>query len=103
MLAEGARRQSGGTIRQRPSYALHLTSRTHEQDVRGALGLRGVREDERVQWPARQMMATLSKRFEDAGTGALRLGDTVLGVGAPAAQLTISDSELLRIVLGRRS
>ena len=94
---------------------------THEQDVRGALGQRGVRDDERVRWMTAHMTAMLSRRLEEAGTLALRVGDTLLGgqspgaavsaegelsgapSDAPGATLAVSDYELLRIVFGRRS
>ena len=76
---------------------------THEQDVRGALGLRGVRDDERVPWLAGQMTALLSKRIQGAGIPALRVGDAVLGAGAPRATLAVSQYELARIAFGRRS
>jgi uncharacterized protein (TIGR03083 family) len=94
-----AEREDGPTFVARAAF----DAWTHEQDVRGALGLRGVRDDERVAWLAGQMASLLSKRFENAGTPALRVGDVLLGAGAPRATLAVSQYELVRICFGRRS
>ena len=56
-----------------------------------------------MQWMVGQITAMLSKRFEGAARSALRVGDAVLGVGAPGVTLAVSDYELLRMVFGRRS
>ncbi|HEY3724653.1 MAG TPA: maleylpyruvate isomerase family mycothiol-dependent enzyme [Acidimicrobiia bacterium] len=80
---------------------------SHEQDVMGALGLRGERDDERVQSLAASALAAFSDRFTAEGAPPLHVvGDEVecvLGEGEPDATLHVDDYELMRILFGRRS
>jgi uncharacterized protein (TIGR03083 family) len=80
---------------------------THEQDILGALGQRGERDDERVQDLAASALAAFSDRFTAESAPPLQVvGDgveCVLGEGEPAATLHIDDYELMRILFGRRS
>jgi uncharacterized protein (TIGR03083 family) len=80
---------------------------SHEQDIRAAVGLRGVRGDARVEWLAAQSRDAFDRRFREAGAPALRLVqpgvDVVLGEGAVHACLRVDDYELMRILFGRRS
>jgi uncharacterized protein (TIGR03083 family) len=79
---------------------------SHEQDIRGALGRAGVR-DEHVHEIAATAAVAFSGRFTEAGVPALRIegdgGTRVLGTGEPAATLHIDDYELLRVIFARRS
>jgi hypothetical protein len=103
LLANLSRLSPGPSVAASASPRRDFDAWTHEQDVRATLRQRGVRENERVQWLAGQMRAMLSKRFEAAGTPALRVGGAVLSVGAPGGMLAVTDYELLRIIFGRRS
>jgi uncharacterized protein (TIGR03083 family) len=80
---------------------------SHQQDILGALGQRGERDDDRVQDLAASALAAFSDRFIAEGAPALYVvGDeveSILGEGAPAATLHIDDYELMRILFGRRS
>ncbi len=80
---------------------------THEQDILGALGQRGERDDERVQDLAAAALASFNERFVAESVPALQIvGDgveCVLGEGEPATTLHIDDYELMRILFGRRS
>lgn len=80
---------------------------SHEQDIRAAVGLRGEREDERVNYLIGNALETFSRRFAEAGSPALRvLGSSVervLGEGEPTATIHADDYELLRLLFGRRS
>jgi uncharacterized protein (TIGR03083 family) len=80
---------------------------THEQDILGALGQRGERDDERVQDLAAAALASFDERFVAESVPALQIvGDgveCVLGEGEPATTLHIDDYELMRILFGRRS
>jgi uncharacterized protein (TIGR03083 family) len=80
---------------------------THEQDIRGALDIRGPREDERVMFLVRQAVATFDERLTAACAPAVRVvyssGERVLGEGPPVATLSTDDYELLRILFARRS
>ena len=80
---------------------------THEQDILGALGQHGERDDERVQDLAASALAAFSDRFTAESAPPLKVvGDgveCVLGEGEPAATLRIDDYELMRILFGRRS
>jgi uncharacterized protein (TIGR03083 family) len=80
---------------------------SHEQDILGALGQRGERDDDRVQDLAASALAAFSDRFLAEGAPPLRVvGDeveSVLGEGEPAATLHVDDYELMRILFGRRS
>jgi uncharacterized protein (TIGR03083 family) len=70
---------------------------SHEQDILGALGQRGEREDERVQDLAAAALASFNERFLAEGVPALHV------VGEPAATLHVDDYDLMRILFGRRS
>ena len=80
---------------------------THEQDILGALGLRGERDSELLQDLAAAALTAFSDRFTAEDAPALQIiGDEVectLGEGDPQATLNIDDYELMRILFGRRS
>ncbi|MGZ6973840.1 MAG: hypothetical protein ACXVKQ_07885, partial [Acidimicrobiia bacterium] len=80
---------------------------SHEQDILGALGQRGERDDERVQDLAAAALAAFNERFIAEGIAPLHVvGDRVecvLGDGEPEATLHIDDYELMRVLFGRRS
>ena len=80
---------------------------THEQDVRSTVGLRGVRDDERVPFLLDAALGVFDANIRREGTPATRVvGDTVdrvVGEGDPVATLRSSDYEILRLLFGRRS
>ena len=80
---------------------------THEQDILGALGQRGERDDEGLQDLAASALVAFNQRFIAEGVPPLHvIGDQVecvLGDGEPVATLHIDDYELMRILFGRRS
>lgn len=80
---------------------------THEQDVRGALGRPGGRDEPVVAWLLAGSFARLGRRWADKGRPTVRVegssGAWLLGDGEPAATLAASDFELARALLGRRS
>jgi len=80
---------------------------THEQDIRGAVGQPGFRDDEIVAWGARFSVSNLGKKLTGAGLPALRVrtdsGERILGEGEPGVTLDTTDFELIRTVFGRRS
>ena len=80
---------------------------THEQDIRGAVGRPGYRDDEIVTWLAGFSVSNLGKKLTGAGLPALRVrtesGDRILGEGEPGVTLDTIDFELIRAVFGRRS
>jgi uncharacterized protein (TIGR03083 family) len=80
---------------------------THEQDILGALGLRGERDAEHLQDLAAAALTAFSDRFTAEDVPALEvIGDEVecvLGEGDPQATLHIDDYELMRTLFGRRS
>ncbi len=82
---------------------------THEQDIRAAIGSRGVRNDDRVSPLAALALDTFGARYESSGSPSLLMlvdGEPHL-LGAlgsdPAVTLGTSPYELLRIIFGRRS
>jgi uncharacterized protein (TIGR03083 family) len=79
----------------------------HHQDVRSAVGLRGERDPEQLEYLVAKALSAFDDRFRAAGVPALRvITDRVernLGDGPPDATLRTSDYELLRILFGRRS
>jgi uncharacterized protein (TIGR03083 family) len=79
---------------------------THEQDVRAAVGLRGL-QDRRVGYLAGLALTAFDRRFTEAGALALHVTgdgvDCVLGEGEAEASLRIAPYELLRTLFGRRS
>lgn len=80
---------------------------THEQDVRAATGLRGVRDDALVPALVALTLATFGSRYSANGAPPLTIvvdgSSQVLGAGEPVATLDTTSYELLRIVFGRRS
>jgi hypothetical protein len=80
---------------------------THEQDIRAAVGLKGVRGGDVVVALAAVALTTFGARYAGSGAPVLRIvmdGDArTLGEGEPAATLETTPYELLRIVFGRRS
>ena len=80
---------------------------SHEQDIRGAVGLAGDRDDERAHYLVAKALETFDRRVTDAGVPAVRVVtetlDRVVGAGDPAASLHTVDYELLRILFSRRS
>lgn len=76
---------------------------SHEQDVRGALGRPGNRDDERARFCAE----TLAGRMSDwQHEPLLIVGDSGTwqrGEGTPVVTLRASDYDLARVLLGRRS
>jgi uncharacterized protein (TIGR03083 family) len=93
--------------RDEPPMFIAYDAWNHEQDILGALGQRGERDDERVQDLAAAALASFNDRFIAEGVPALRIvGDgveCVLGEGEPEATLHIDDYELMRVLFGRRS
>jgi len=79
----------------------------HEQDVRGALGLRGEREDARVRYLAGSATGVFSARMLAAGAPPVRVitegQDALLAGGDAVITLRTTDYELLRLYFGRRS
>jgi uncharacterized protein (TIGR03083 family) len=82
---------------------------THEQDIRAAIGSRGVRNDERVRSLAALAMNMFGGRYEASGAPALMVlldGEPhLLGALGTNPEVTLGTSayELLRIIFGRRS
>jgi uncharacterized protein (TIGR03083 family) len=80
---------------------------THEQDIRAAAGLSGVRDGEIVYSLAPIALASFGGRYRDAGAPPVRVvfdgEEHTLGHGDPEVVLRTSRYELLRIVFGRRS
>ena len=80
---------------------------THEQDIRAAVGLRGLRDDPAVAALAALALATFAARYGAAGAPPVEivLDGTPhrLGEGEPDVSLRTSSYEILRIVFGRRS
>lgn len=80
---------------------------THEQDIRGALGLPGGREGVTYDLAFEAYMNAISGRISGGGIPALRIrhdsGERVVGEGDPAATVSASTFELLRSLAGRRT
>jgi uncharacterized protein (TIGR03083 family) len=93
--------------REEPAMFVAYDVWSHEQDILGALGQRGERDDERVQDLAAAALASFNERFIAESVPALEvIGDgvqCVLGEGEPEATLHIGDYELMRVLFGRRS
>ena len=96
-----------GRVGDRVAIPLAVDCWQHQQDVLGALGRRGEREDERVTYLAGRTVRALERRFAEHDTPELRLvcagNESVLGSGLPSATLRIEGYELLRVFGGRRS
>ena len=87
---------------------------THEQDVRGALGIPGGDRDKTLNWIVEQVVAGWLKRIERSDLNALEIeilpaaGDLQAQndpktSGEPAGSLRITPFEAARLTLGRRS
>lgn len=80
---------------------------THEQDIRTAVGLSGVRDDDLVPALASLALTTFGPRYSGGGAPAISVvvdgHPHALGEGEPAATLDTTAYELLRIIFGRRS
>lgn len=80
---------------------------THEQDIRAAVGLSGVRDDAIVPALASLALTTFNPRYSGGGAPPITVvidGEShSLGEGPPAATLETTAYELLRIIFGRRS
>ena len=81
---------------------------THEQDVRGAVGQPGGRDEPAADWSVQQLVAGVDFAIRRAGTGPLRIRGgsdewIVGGEGEPVATVTAPAYELLRALIGRRS
>ncbi|MHB8463910.1 MAG: maleylpyruvate isomerase family mycothiol-dependent enzyme [Acidimicrobiales bacterium] len=79
---------------------------THQQDVQGALGLAGVRDD-RLDFLVGSAVAVFDQRIREAGAPAVRVHgetvDLVIGGTAAAVELRAGDYEVMRLLFGRRS
>ena len=79
---------------------------THEQDVRGSLGLRGVGDTGGMEATLEQV-DRIGPRIDEAGLAGLRIiaGDHTWALGSrePAATLTTTPYLMARLVYGRRS
>jgi uncharacterized protein (TIGR03083 family) len=79
---------------------------SHEQDIRGAIGQRGERDDERVRFLVAQSVVAFDGRFAEADVALAVVVDgqpSTFGRGTPAATWTTTGYELLRTITGRRS
>lgn len=79
---------------------------THEQDVRGAVGVPGNRDSDAFEVAYGYYVDQLDGRLREHGLGLrLRTGasERVLGEGEPQATLSASAFEVLRGITGRRS
>ena len=80
---------------------------THEQDIRAASGLRGLRDDEAVAALAVMALTSFASRYASSGAPPVTVeldGVThTLGEGRSDACLRTSPYELMRIIFGRRS
>lgn len=80
---------------------------SHEQDLRGALGRPGARDDEALTVGWSFVLDGLDVAVRSAGAPALRIADgrydRVAGDGEPAATLTLSPFEGVRAMSGRRT
>lgn len=89
-------------------YRLVIDVVTHEQDVRGAVGRPGGRDEPAADWALQQLVGGVDYAARRAGAGSLRIrGGTdewvVGGEGEPLATVTAPAFELLRALIGRRS
>jgi uncharacterized protein (TIGR03083 family) len=80
---------------------------THEQDIRSALGVPGMRDREPIVSLVGNMVDGIEQKLHDDGAGSIRfdLGGDVLvaGDGDPVSTLSTTRFELFRAVTGRRS
>ena len=79
---------------------------THQQDIQGALGRRGVRDD-RVDSLVTLAVDVFDRRLREASAPPVRIHggcvDRVLGGDRAAIELRSEDYDVLRLVFGRRS
>ena len=95
------------------AFRLVIDAVTHEQDVRGALGLPGGRDTRAAAWSLQQLLGAVDGRVRSKHLPPLRVaaGDDewILGTkegsdpAVPAATLRATHFELLRGLIGRRS
>jgi uncharacterized protein (TIGR03083 family) len=80
---------------------------THEHDIRGALGDRGARGTDAVDYAFRSLCRGIGTQRDTAGAGALRIvheaGEVVAGTGAPSATVHTDRFEVVRAAVGRRA
>jgi uncharacterized protein (TIGR03083 family) len=80
---------------------------THEQDIRAAVGLGGLHDDELLPGVLDLALGAFGRRYSKAGGPRLRLvlpdDERTIGAGGVGATLATTPYELLRIVFGRRS
>jgi uncharacterized protein (TIGR03083 family) len=80
---------------------------SHEHDLRHALGQPGARSDVGVRVALVRPLQEIDKKLGEAGGPSVRVvvdgEERVVGPGEPAATLTVSTFELLRVISGRRS
>jgi uncharacterized protein (TIGR03083 family) len=79
---------------------------SHEQDIRGAVGLRGERSDDRVRFLVEQSLVAFDGRFAELGIALEVVVDgepATLGRGTASATWSTTGYELLRTFTGRRS
>lgn len=91
-----------------PAHRLVIDVVTHEQDVRGALGRPGGRDEPAAEWALQQLVGAVDFAVQRAGEAPLRITSgtdewIVGGAGEPAATLDAPRFELLRALIGRRS
>lgn len=90
------------------AYRLVIDVVTHEQDVRGAVGRPGGRDEPSADWSVQQLVGGVDYAARRAGVGPLRIRGgsdewIVGGEGEPVATVTAPAYELLRALIGRRS
>ncbi|HVM09074.1 MAG TPA: maleylpyruvate isomerase family mycothiol-dependent enzyme [Acidimicrobiales bacterium] len=90
------------------AFRLVIDVVTHEQDVRGALGLFGGRDTAAAEWSLQQLVGNVDRVIRRQGAPPLRIragtDEWLLGGdGEAAATLTAEPYELLRALIGRRS
>ncbi len=79
---------------------------THQQDIRGALGRSGAR-DERLDFLVTLALDVFDRRLREASAPPVRIHgecvDRVIGGEDPAVELRAGDYEVMRLLFGRRS
>lgn len=79
---------------------------THQQDIQGALGLDGVRDD-RLEFLLERALIAFDDRLRRAAGPAIRIHgesqDRVIGAGETSVELRSGDYEIMRLLFGRRS
>ena len=95
-----------GVITGRGAVMASVDVWSHEQDIRGALGQRGERDDDRVRFLVERGMEAFAGRFGEAGVTLTIVLDgdrRVVGPGDPSATWTTDGYELMRTLTGRRT